>query len=103
MDNLLGRDREWRAALRGARESLEAGADDIELFRLPDLQRSLHRLELAGAEQARAALFGRGAGDVRDAFEPMPALGAEYLDAEARAGGRDGAEVARHAGLHAEQ
>ena len=101
--HLLGRNGEGRPALGRARERLEGGADDVELLGLPGLQRSLDRLELAGAEQPRAPLLRRRAGDVRHAFEPMPALRAEHLEAEARAGRRHGAEIARHAVLHAEQ
>ena len=57
------------SAARG--ERLEGGADDVELLGLPRLQRSLDRLELAGAELPRAPLLRRGAGDVGDALEPV--------------------------------
>ena len=64
---------------------------------------ALDRLKLAGAEQPRPPFLRRGAGDVRHAFEPHPALRAEHLEAEARAGRRHRAEIARHAVLHPEQ
>ena len=60
VDDLLGRDRERRRRLRRARANAsKRGADDVELFGLPGLQRPLDRLELAGAEQPRAPLLGR--------------------------------------------
>ena len=40
---------------------------------------------------------------MRHAFEPHPALRAEHLEAEARAGRGHRAEIAGHAVLHAEQ
>ena len=61
----------------------------------PHLRLALHRLKLAGAEQPRPPLVRRCAGDVRHPFEPHPALRAEHLEAEARAGRGHRAEIAR--------
>src|SRR5690606_9806462 len=55
------------------------------------------------SEQPRAPFLRRRTSDMRDPFEPIPAFGAEHLNAEARACGGDGAEIARHAVLHAKQ
>ena len=55
---------------------------------LPGLQRSLDRLELAGAELPGPALLRRCARDMRHALDPSQPLRAEHLEAEARAGRR---------------
>ena len=58
---------------------------------------SLDGLEVAGAEQPRAALLRGGAGHVGHAFEPHPAFGAEHLKAEPGPGRGHRAQIARHA------
>ena len=85
VDDLLGRDRERRARPRPRGRRLRRQARVTSSFSASQTSSgALDRLELAGAEQPRAPLLRRGAGDVRHAFEPQPALGAEHLEAEAR-------------------
>src|SRR3954454_2941420 len=86
LDDLFGRDWEGRPAIDRSSERLEGGADDVELVGIPGFRRPLHRLEFAAPALPRAPLFRRGAGNVGDAIDPLPSLGAEHLEGKARAG-----------------
>src|SRR5882672_5881872 len=85
LDHLLDGDQELLLAVARARERLERDLGDVESLRVPRYCRALDRLEDALAEEARAALFRRRAGDVRHTFEPHVALRAVHLEAEAAA------------------
>ena len=89
VDHLARRNQIRRAAGGRGRKRLQTRARDVEPRRFPHLGRALDRLKLAGAEEARAALLGRGARHVRHPFEPHRALRAKHLEAEAGPGRRD--------------
>ena len=102
VDHLVDRDRVVGPAARGDRERFEGRTRHVVALRLPDLGLALDRLELAGAEEPRAPLLGRGAGDVRHSLQPDRAGRAEHLEAEPGPGRRHRPEVARHAVVHPE-
>src|SRR5262245_66001767 len=92
VDHLIERDRIALTARGRLGESVQRGGRHVDRLRLPYLRLALDRLELAGAEERRAALFRRRTGHVGDAFKPQPALGAETLAAEAGPGRGQGDE-----------
>jgi hypothetical protein len=57
VDHLVDRDGIVGPAAGGDRERFEGRTPDVVALRLPDLRLSLHRLELAGAEQSGSTLL----------------------------------------------
>ena len=104
VDDLVGRDREGRRRPRAARAKASKQARMMSSFSASQISSG----PLTGWNlQAPNSRVRRSSEDAPATWvtpsSRMPALGAEHLDAEARAGRGDGAEIARHAGLHAEQ